>query len=111
MADEADNDELRVQLNELDPTMRTLVAEADLGRQAREFMSSDLGRHLVGCLHQEIVIAQERLEGVAFWRWRRIIQLQTSIWRAKFMLSWLRDLLIAGKAAEISITSMEKTND
>ena len=99
--------ELQEQLDALDPTTRTLVAEVDLGAQAREFLASDLGRHLVGCLHQELLEAQESYNTVAFWRWRRIIQLQNRIWRAKFMLSWLRDLLLAGKAAESAIADTE----
>lgn len=92
--------ELAAVLASLDPTTRTLVAEVDLGQQAREFLASDLGRHLVGCLHQEVLLAQEGLEQTAAWRRRRIQELQNRVWRAKFMLSWLRDLILSGKAAD-----------
>lgn len=102
--------DLQELLDRLDPTTRTLVAEADLGNQAKEFIASDLGRHLVGCLHQEILLAQGEYERVAFWRWRRIIQLQNRIWRAKFMLGWLRDLIVAGKAAEVNLATMENSD-
>ena len=91
--------ELQDMLSELDPTTRTLVAEVDLGLQAREFLHSDIGRHLVGCAHQEIVEGQEFLGTVAPWRRRRIQELQNRIWRANFLLSWLRELLVSGKSA------------
>lgn len=95
-----DDAELRELLEQLDPTSKLLVAEVDLGLQARDFMRSDLGRHLVGCLQQEMLLAQEALSKTFPWRWRRISELQTRIWRAQFMLSWLRELLVSGRAAE-----------
>lgn len=97
------NDELQELLESLDPTTRTLIAEADLGVQARDFLRSDLGRHLVGCLQQEIVLAQEALASVHPWRWRRIRDLQNRVWRSKFMLSWLAELLTGGKSAESAL--------
>lgn len=94
------DDNLQQLLDSLDPATRTLVAEVDLGGQAQDFLRSDLGRHLIGCLHQEVVLAQEELAKVAAWRWRRIRDLQNRIWRAQFMLSWLRDLLVGGRSAQ-----------
>ena len=83
------------------------MAEVDLGTQAREFMASDLGRHLVGCLQQECVECMEALAKVASWRRHRIQELQNRLWRAQFMLSWLRDLLAAGKSAESVLNEAE----
>lgn len=97
--DAADED-LQILLQKLDSTTRTLVAEVDLGLQAKDFIHSELGRHLVGCLQQEMILAQEELEGVWPWRKRRIQDLQNRIWRAKFMLNWLRDLILSGKSAD-----------
>jgi len=87
-------------LDSLDPTTRTYVAEVDLGLQARDFLHGDLGRHLVGCLNQEIILAQEELARVLPWRRRKIQNLQNRIWRAQFFLSWLRDLILSGKSAD-----------
>ena len=56
---DAPDEDLQQLLGSLDPTTRTLVAEVDLGMQARDFMRSDLGRHLIGCLNQEVILAQE----------------------------------------------------
>lgn len=97
--DAADED-LQELLSQLDPTTRTLVAEVDLGHQARDFMRSDLGRHLIGCLHQEIVHAQDKLNNTFFLRFWRVQELQNQIWRSQFMLGWLRDLILSGKSAD-----------
>jgi hypothetical protein len=104
---DAADENLQELLATLDPTTRTLVAEVDLGLQARDFMNSELGRHLVGCLNQECILAQEELARVLPWRWRRIRELQNRIWRAQFMLSWLRDLILSGKAADGALKEVE----
>ena len=101
------DEELQVLLSTLDPTTRTLVAEVDLGDQAREFLRSDLGRHLVGCLQQEIEVAQSQLNKTASWRRRKIQDLQNRGWRAQFMLSWLRELILSGKAADGALKEVD----
>ena len=90
-------------LEGLDHTTLTLVAEVDLGNQAKDFLSSDLGRHLIGCLKQEIVDAQESLAATSPWRFFKVQELQNRIWGSKFMLSWLRELLVAGKTAQSAL--------
>jgi hypothetical protein len=104
MSDESDIQGL---LESLDPTTRTLVAEIDMGQQAREFVESDLGRYLVGCAHQEILDAQRALKRVLPWRRRRIQELQNRIWRAESLLLWLRSLIEAGKSAGQTIEEVE----
>ena len=104
---ETPDEDLQTLLAALDPTTRTLVAEVDLGVQARDFVRSDLGRHLIGCLHQEVLLASEELEGVATWRRRRIQDLQNRVWRSKFMLAWLRDLILSGKSADGALQEVE----
>lgn len=106
MSDTADG-QLQEMLATLDPSTRTLVAEADLGFQAREFMASDLGRHFVGCAHQELEDTQLALAKVSPWKFWKVQELQNRIWRAEFLLQWLRDLLISGKSAESVIAEAE----
>jgi len=101
------DEDLQAQLDALDPTTRTLIAEVDLGTQAGEFLRSDIGRHLVGCLHQEVVLASEELAKVWPWRRRRIQELQNRIWRSQFMLAWLRDLILSGRAADGALKEVE----
>lgn len=104
--DAADED-LSQLLAALDPTTRTLVAEVDLGMQARDFLRSDLGRHLVGCLQQEVDDAQAQLNTTASWRRRRIQDLQNRVWRSQFMMSWLRDLILSGKSADGALKEVQ----
>ena len=99
--------ELAELLSTMDPETRTLFAEADLGEQCKEFVSSDIGRYLIGCARQEVVIASARLATTAPWRRRRIQQLQNEIWRAESLISWLRDLLLSAKSARASLEERE----
>lgn len=101
--------ELQEMLDELDPESRTLFVEATLGREAIEFFRSDMGRYMVGCAQQEYAIASAKLKKVAWWRKRRIQELQNEIWRAEQFMVWLRDLIIRGKASELSLEEREET--
>lgn len=93
----------------LDPESRTFFAEAALGRDAREFFTSDLGRYMVGCAQQEYAEAMTALKTVAWWRRRKIVELQNRAWRAEQFMVWLRDLIIKGKAAELALEEGEET--
>lgn len=80
-----------------------LMAEAILGRDAEEFLASELGRYLTGRADQEIADAQQQLARVSPWRRRRIQQLQNEIWRAQSVKGWLAELVTNGLAAEAAI--------
>lgn len=95
-------------IRELDPDSRGLFAEAALGRDAAEFFRSPIGRYLVGCAQQEHVDALNKLKTVAWWRTRRIKQLQNEAWRAEQFMVWLRDLIVQGKAAEMALEEREE---
>jgi hypothetical protein len=77
-----------------------LWAEAALGRDASEFLDSDIGRYIVGRCDQEIADAQEKLAVVSPWRRNRIKQLQNEIWRAQNLKGWVVQLVQAGLQAE-----------
>jgi len=77
-----------------------LWAEATLGRDAAEFLKSEIGRYLIGRCDQELADAQEKLAIVSPWRRNRIRQLQNEIWRATSMKAWLAELVQAGVQAE-----------
>lgn len=80
-----------------------LWAEATLGRDADEFLKSDIGRYLAGRCEEEVATAQEQLAVVSPWRRNRIRQLQNQIWRANSVRSWLIELVSAGQQAEIQL--------
>jgi hypothetical protein len=101
--------EFRQFLAELDPESVTLFAEAALGRDARDFFKSDIGRYLIGCAQQEYAAAMAKLKRVAWWRRRQIQKLQNEAWRAEQFMVWLRDLIVQGKAAEVALEEREET--
>lgn len=76
-----------------------LFAEAIIGRDAEEFIQSELGQYLIGCAEQEAQEAMHQLKSVFPWRRRKITELQNKIWRAESFQSWLGELVIKGKQA------------
>jgi hypothetical protein len=84
-----------------------LLAEAMLGKDAEEFLTSDIGRYLLGRCEHEIEEAQDLLSTVAPWRRNRIKQLQNEIWRAKSVRVWLAELVSNGQRAEQLLDSQE----
>ena len=95
-------------LDSLDPESYGLFAEADMGREAHEFLFSPVGRYLLGCAQEEHRDAISKLKRTAFWRFRRIQQLQNEIWRAEQFMLWLRDLIVKGQAAEQALVAREE---
>lgn len=77
-----------------------LWAEAVLGKEAQEFLESDIGRYIVGRCDQEIQEAQDKLNTVSSWRRNRIVQLQNEIWRARSVKGWIGELIQAGEQAK-----------
>lgn len=87
--------------------MKELYAQAVMGKQAEEFIASDIGQYLIGCAEQEIAQAHDQLKRVAPWRTRRIRDLQNEIWRAESFQSWLAELVISGKQSLQAIEADE----
>ncbi len=76
-----------------------LYATAIMGKDAEEFIQSQIGQYLIGCAEQEIVEAADQLKRVHPWRTRRIRELQNQVWRAESFQSWLAELVVNGKQA------------
>lgn len=83
------------------------MAEAVLGRDAAEFLASDIGRFVVGRCDQERDEALSLLATVSPWRRNRIRQLQNQVWRAESMKAWLVGLVTAGRQAEAVLAGDE----
>lgn len=84
-----------------------LMAEAILGRDAQEFLATELGQYLLGRCSQEKADALSQLARVSPWRRNRIRQLQNEVWRAESVTSWLAELISSGKEAEIALEQQE----
>lgn len=76
-----------------------LKAEAILGKDAEEFIQSELGRYIIGRVEQERETAIQSLTRTSSWRRHRIKDLQNQIWRCDTFKSWLADMVIRGKSA------------
>lgn len=85
-----------------------LMAEAVLGRDAEEFLKSELGQFILGRCEVEIADAQHKLARVASWRRRRIQELQNEIWRAETMKGWFAELIQNGRAAEAALDDRDR---
>jgi hypothetical protein len=82
-----------------DLTTRTLQAEAVLGKDAEEFLASDLGRVMLARAVEEEREALDALAVISPWRRRRITQLQAQLWRARSFKEWLTEVVITGQQA------------
>lgn len=78
---------------------KELFAEAVLGKDAEEFISSELGQFIVGRAEQEIADALDELKTCHPWRTRKIRELQNRIWRAESVQNWLAELVVRGRQA------------
>lgn len=87
------------------------IAEAILGRDAEDFLRSELGRYIIGRAKQEKEDAQEHLSTVCSWRKRRIQDLQNQIWRAESIQGWLIELVENGREAQNSLEREHGTAD
>lgn len=105
MSDEA---EIQEAIAQLDPHSRSFYAEAALGKDAQEFMASDMGRYMIGCAKQDMEAAFMKLKTVSPWRRNRIRQLQNEVEVAERFILYLRDLVILGKAAEKALEEREE---
>lgn len=84
-----------------------LFAEAVLGKDAEEFLGSELGRYVVGRAEQEEKEAIDALAVVSSWRRNRIRELQAQVWRARSVKHWLGELIQAGHQAQMQLVEKE----
>lgn len=77
----------------------TLIAESELGEEARNFLASDLGKCLIGLAQQELMEAQEKLERVDPDNKSEINKLQMQAWRGRSFENWLKGLVADGENA------------
>ena len=87
------------QLDYINNMSQELFAEAIMGRDAEDFIQSDIGQYLIGCAEQEAHEAMDQLKRIFPWRRTKIIELQNKIWRAESIQSWLAEIIIKGKQA------------
>jgi hypothetical protein len=82
-----------------DETQDPLFQVAYLGSTAEDFLNSDLGKAILKRVEDQIEESREQLDKVAFFRWKRIMQLQNNIWRGKMFRQWFGELIQDGRHA------------
>jgi len=78
-----------------------LIAEAEIGDEARKFVTSDLGKTLLGMAHQDISDAQIGLEDIDPEDSKAIRNLQNKAKVARNFESWLIELISKGENAMV----------
>jgi hypothetical protein len=76
-----------------------LIAEAELGDEAKRFLESDLWRCLNGMAEQEVAIAREALESVDPTDAAKIRELQNHAKLFRTFETWVKELLHRGNNA------------
>ena len=76
-----------------------LIAEAELGEEARNFLNSDLGKCLIGMAQQEVMAAQQALLGANPEDRQKITELQNKARLGLFFEQWLVELISKGEEA------------
>lgn len=76
-----------------------LIAEAELGEDARKFLESDLGKCLIGMAEQDALIAQQALATVDPHNWIKIVELQNKAQLAAYFKQYLAELVHRGNNA------------
>lgn len=77
-----------------------LIAEAELGEQAKAFLEGELGQVLLGFARQEVEEARFALEDVDASDSREIMKLQMQAKFGRCFEQWLKELVIRGEEAK-----------
>jgi len=77
-----------------------LIAHAELGEEAKNFLQGNLGKYLMGCADQELEQARIDFEGVDPNDPQAIREIQNRAWRAKKFGEWLVELVSNGENAK-----------
>ena len=86
---------------------QTLFAEVHLGKDAEEFLASDVGRYMLARAEEQEREAMEALASVWPWRRRRITDLQAKLWRARSFREWMSEIIVQGRQALDQLESPE----
>lgn len=94
----------------IDHEQATNLAAAALGRDAQDFLSSELGRYLFGKADKEAGEALEALATADPANAKQIEALQSRIWRARSFRNWLYELVAIGQQAEMVLEQMDSAD-
>jgi hypothetical protein len=84
-----------------------LIAQAEIGEEARKFVESDLGKCVLGMAEQEALAAMEDLVSTDPGDWKKISRIQMQIQFARNFEKWLAELIDEGDNA-ISVFKQQR---
>lgn len=87
-----------------------LIAQAELGDEAKKFLESDLGKVMLGLAEQEAELAREELETVNPNDVAAVTKLQNQAKVARWFSRWLKELLADGEAALSAFKQQQGTD-
>ena len=89
------------------PDGRLLLAESMLGEDAMEFLTSDLGKYLIGRCNQDRAQAYLDLAKVPEYRiWKRL-ELRKTIQMTEHLMTYFREIILSGRSA---LAELDKRN-
>lgn len=86
-----------------------LIAEAEIGEEARKFVESDLGKTIIGMAQQDARAAEEALGDVDPTDIKAIVSLQNKIKLCRLFEQWLAELISRGNDAINVYTQQRST--
>lgn len=81
------------------PKLEELLAEAEIGEEARKFVESDLGKTIIGMAQQDAREAETLLGEVDPTDTKAIMSLQNKIKLCRLFEQWLAELISRGNDA------------
>jgi hypothetical protein len=95
-------------LIEQEPDGRLLLAETDLGEDAAQFLTSDLGAYIIGRINIEIREFNDKLKTTFPMRWRRIQELQNEIYKREALKMYLLQAIQSGRSALAELSQRQR---
>ena len=92
---------------EQDPVLDFLFAEAKLGIQMDEWLSTDVGRYVTGRAKNELEGIQIKLLSIPAWQEDSAKHLQQKAQGLQQMMGWLTDAINNGHASELALQEAE----
>ena len=106
----SDDIDLQSQLLALDIGTRLLYSEVVIGKDAEEFMVSELGKTMIGLAQQDYADALITLGETSWFSFGKHRELQQRAQVAKMFVGYIRDLIVRGRQAQTALREGEEDN-
>lgn len=93
------------------PDNRLLLAESMLGEDAMEFMTSDLGKYLLGRVNQDRAEAYLALGKCPEWRFWKRLELRRTIDMTEHLMTYFREIILSGRSALAELDKRSTTGE